>query len=52
MLSIEFTKGTILFYGGIVGMLITLGAGVVAALVMGKSRKRLKHQLDRVYIEE
>ena len=45
----NFTPGEILFYGGIVGMIMVFIVAIVVAIVLSGSRKRLRRKLNAVY---
>lgn len=48
-MQMEWTQGAMMFYGGIAGMGICLIAAVIAAVIIGKGRTRLKKKLDEEY---
>ena len=43
------TGGTLLFYGGIAGMALAALGGVIAAVILRLSGKRLNSQLEKEY---
>ena len=45
----EWTTGTMLFYGGLAGLAATFAAAVVAAIVLARGNKRIKRKLDQEY---
>lgn len=46
---IEITTGSILFITGIGGMALCLVVGIVAAVCLRNSKKKLQRRLDEVY---
>jgi hypothetical protein len=47
--QIEWTRGALLFYGGIAGMGLILLVSIVVILVLRKSKARLTKKLDAEY---
>jgi hypothetical protein len=45
----ELTMGSMMFYGGIAGAVLTLIAALVTFFVMSRSRARLKTKFDDEY---
>jgi len=45
----ELTTGTLLFYGGVAGLAVTLIATVIIIILQTKSRKRVRKKLDEEY---
>ena len=43
------TPGELLFYGGIVGMALTVIAAIVVIIILSGSRKRIRDQLNEEY---
>jgi len=48
----EWTTGTMLFYGGLAGLAATFVAALAAALVLARGNKRIKRKLDQDYGEK
>ena len=46
---LNFTRGEMLFYGGITGMAIVLIISIVVTVILAGSRKRLRFKLDEEY---
>ena len=49
MFGIEWTQGVVWFYGGIAGMGLVLIVGIIAVLVLSRSKVRLAKKLDEEY---
>lgn len=47
----NLTPGEMLFYGGIIGMAITLVIAIIVIVVLSGSRKRLRRKLNEEYGE-
>lgn len=45
----SFTPGEMLFYGGIIGMLIVIVAAIIVIAIFSGSRKRLRRKLYEEY---
>jgi len=48
----DWTTGTIMFYGGLAGAAATLIAAIVAAIVLAQGNKRIKRKLNSEYGEK
>jgi hypothetical protein len=49
MPQIEWTRGAMMFYGGIAGMALILIVSVAVILVLSRSKARLTKKLDEEY---
>ena len=45
----EWTLGTMLFYGGLAGAAATILAAIIAAIALASGNKRIKSKLNREY---
>jgi len=45
----DWTMGSMLFYGGIIGVVATLVITIITIFILSKSRTRLKTKLDSEY---
>ncbi|MCD7785515.1 MAG: hypothetical protein LUH18_08090 [Oscillospiraceae bacterium] len=45
----SFTPGQLLFYGGLLGIAVTLVATIIVIVVLSGSRKRLRRKLNEEY---
>ena len=46
---LNFTPGEMLFYGGVLGMVIVSIISIIVAVILAGSRKRLRRKLDEEY---
>ena len=45
----EMTLGSVFFYGGIVGLVITTFLAILTGIILGRSRKSLRRKLEEEY---
>ena len=45
----EWTAGTVMFYGGLAGIAATLAAALITALILAGGNKRIKRSLNEEY---
>ena len=48
----DWTLGTMLFYGGLAGAAATVVAAVIAAIILASGSKRIKNKLNQEYGEK
>ena len=48
----DWTLGTMLFYGGLAGAALTIVASVIAAILLASGSKRIKNKLNQEYGEK
>ena len=48
----DWTLGTMLFYGGLAGMAVTIVAAVIAVIILASGNKRIKSKLNQEYGEK
>ena len=49
---INWTPGSMMFYGGIAGAAATIVAAVIAAIILASGSKRIKNKLNQEYGEK
>ena len=45
----ELTTGMMMFYGGLAGVAATFVAAIIAAILLGRGNKKIKHKLNQEY---
>lgn len=48
----EITKGVLMFYGGIAGIIIMILISITSILIMGKGKRKLNKNLNDIYYIE
>lgn len=48
----EITKGFLMFYGGIAGIVIMVLISIITILIMGKGKRKLNKNLNDIYYIE